>query len=758
MTVAEQRPVLLSAAALAGAALLAYVNSFAVPFLFDDLPAIVANPSIRHLADALNPPASGATVSGRPLLNLSFALNYALGGTGVRGYHAVNLAIHLLAALTLFGVIRRTLLSPSLHPRFGDTALPLAFFAALLWTVHPLQTESVTYLAQRAESLAALFYLLALYTFIRSQQCHVIRDIPSDTRSRLWLSVSVAACALGLGCKETVATAPLIVLLYDRTFVAGSFLEAWRRRATFHLALAATWLVPIWLTFANTSRGGTAGFEAGVSWFDYALTQCSAVPHYLRLALWPQPLVFDYGIALANGFSAVALPLLALAALVAATLFFLRRRPALGFLGAWFFVILAPSSSLVPIVSQTIAEHRVYLPLAAIAVAAVLALHALLGRWTVLACTTLALGCIWATVQRNTDYRSALALWTDTAAKRPSNPRAHFNVGLLLAAQGDAIGAEKSFRAANALDPRNAEVHLNLGLLLAAQHRLPDAIAAFTDAVRLAPDSLVAHTSLGHLLLLDHRAAEAIPHYTAALRSDPSSAAAHYHLANALAQAGQSAGAVAHYEDALRLRPDYADAHHNLAALLASLGRTADAQPHLAAAARLDPSPAPTSARANPEVEARNNRGNALLKSGHTNEAITEFESALRLQPDSVPVRINLGNALAEAGRVPDAIKSYEEAIRLQPASVDAHFALGNIFAQSNRLAPAAAEYQTVLRLRPDDVDARNNLGNVFLLSGRGSDAIREYREALRLRPDDANARTGLEQALALPPATTANK
>lgn len=222
----------LAGGVLALAALAVYANSLACPFVFDDQPTIVSNPSIRHLwplRDVLWPPASGGGAAGRPLLNLALALNYAAGGLDVRGYHAVDVLLHALVALVLFGVVRRTLefgscrsllagesagesrASSLLH---SEALLP-AFTAALLWAVHPLLTESVVLAVNRAELLAALFYLLTLYGFIRG--------VASRTTSGRWLAVSVGACLLGMASKEWMVSAPLLVLLYDRTFVAGSF-------------------------------------------------------------------------------------------------------------------------------------------------------------------------------------------------------------------------------------------------------------------------------------------------------------------------------------------------------------------------------------------------------------------------------------------------------------------------------------------------------------------------------------------------------
>ncbi len=147
----------------------AYWNSFPGVFLFDDL-YWVGNPNIHQLwppAHWLHPEINAGTVGGRPVVSLSLALNYAYGGTDVWGYHAVNLLIHILAALALFGLMRRTLLLPVLRPRFAAAATPIALATALIWTVHPLQTGAVMYIIQRNESLVCLFYLVTLYCVVR---------------------------------------------------------------------------------------------------------------------------------------------------------------------------------------------------------------------------------------------------------------------------------------------------------------------------------------------------------------------------------------------------------------------------------------------------------------------------------------------------------------------------------------------------------------------------------------------------------------
>src|ERR1700690_3677086 len=302
-------------ATLAAAAAAAYSGTFAVPMVFDDRDSILSNPTLRHLVSAFFPPAE-STVGGRPLLNVTLALNHAVSGTEVWSYHATNLAIHVLAGLTLLGILRR-----ALAPRGERQALLVAFSAALLWTLHPLQTESVTYIIQRAESLMGLLYLLTLYCFIRGAE----RQGPGP-----WFILSIGACLLGMATKEVMASAPLIVLLYDRTFIAGSFSEAWRRRRGVYAGLAATWLLLGFLILSAHGRGGTAGLGSGVSWWSYALTQFPAIVHYLRLSLLPHPLVLDYGTALETRALRIVPGLLFVAALLAATVWALFRRGALG--------------------------------------------------------------------------------------------------------------------------------------------------------------------------------------------------------------------------------------------------------------------------------------------------------------------------------------------------------------------------------------------------------------------------------------------
>jgi tetratricopeptide (TPR) repeat protein len=604
--------------AIAVATIAAYHNSFAVPFVLDDHHVIERNPTIRTLwplSVPLSPPvADGITVGGRPLVNLTLAVNHAVGGTGVRGYHAANLAIHLLAGLALFGVVRRTLLVCT-GPALGGDALLPALAIALVWTLHPLQTAAVTYVTQRAEALVALLYLLTLYCFIRGA---------AAATPRRWYALSAAACVLGMASKEVMVSAPLVVWLYDRTFVAGTFRAAWRRRRALYVGLFGSWLLLGYLVAGTAGRGGTAGLNTEVTWWAYALTQCEAVVRYLRLAFWPSPLVFDYGMHVVRDPFEVAAQAALLISLLAATLLAVVRWPALGFAGAAFFAILSPSSSVVPVATQTMAEHRMYLPLAVIVTLVVVGLHRSFGRAGVLACFAWAAALGWLTVERNEDYRSERSLWEDTVAKMPSNARAHSNLAKALIDAGRRDEAFAHLVESVRLGPPLPGAHYNLGLILNGRGRKEEARAHYEAAVQLNPRYSEARINLGSLLMESGKVSDAMPHLEFAVGLAPDLAEAHFALANGLMLSGRLAEAAERYAEALRLKPDYAMAHANLGGLFSRMERPSEAAEHYARAIEIDPS----------YVWAHYNLGVLLLGMGRQAEASSHFEAALRIQPD----------------------------------------------------------------------------------------------------------------------------
>jgi len=616
------RPVLrfglVTALAIVGAVV--YSNSFKGPFIFDDKQSVVENPYIVHLRPLSNvmlaPPLS--TVAGRPIASLSLALNYAVSGYEVWSYHLFNLLVHILAGLTLYGIIRRTLMCERLRERFGKHSAVLAWIAAAIWVVHPIQTESVTYVVQRTESLMGLFYLLTLYSAIRAMEAG---------GGLLWPAVSVVCCGLGMGTKEAMVTVPAIVLLYDRAFFAGSFIAALRRRWGLYVGIAAMWVILAALLWSGPRQEQSSGFTIAAS-LGYAANQGIVILRYLRLSVWPRGLCLDYSWPTVKDWGRLALPVLFVLAMLAVTVGGLVRNRAWSYPAAWFFGTLAVTSSFVP-VKDLIFEHRMYLSLAGLVVLAVAGGYVLFERRSarklgvILAAAVI---CVLglATLQRNSDYRSAASIWQSVLDVIPDNSRAHNNLGVALKSAGRVDEAIRHYNEALRVTPDDEKTLNNLGIAFQAMGRYDEAINCFNRALQVKPKYVDTYYNLGWIFELQGKFDEAIKYYRNALGINPGHPKAHNNLGKLLSQQGKVNEAMEHFRIALELKPEYADAHYNMGCVLQSQGRVEEAISHYYEALRLTPN----------DADAHTNLGVALVATGRVDEAVEHYKQALEIDPN----------------------------------------------------------------------------------------------------------------------------
>jgi Tfp pilus assembly protein PilF len=573
-------------AILVGAGAAAYANSFGGVLLYDDLRSIRDNHYIKQLwplSSAMSLPflGTGETVAGRPILSLTFALNHHLLGPDPWGFHLVNLVIHIAAGLTLFALLRDALRAGSFATRPLWRRLPLT--ASLIWLVHPLHTESVTYIVQRAESLAGLCYLLALYAAVRGLD---------HQRSPYWQGLSVLFCALGMGVKESLATAPLLILAYDRSFVSGSFRESLRRHRRLYAGLSGTWLVmalPLWglLGFGGQNLPQSAGP------LEYALTQPEVILHYLRLAVWPSPLVIHYNWPIAEGVGDVA------AAVVASAWGFYRKHW-VGFLGVCFFLFLAPTSSFI-VLDQRIQEHRMYLPLAAVVVLlcagggrlyerATASMPQRAKQFTAVSIVGVTVALLAAlTHARNEDYRDELVFWEDACRKRPQSAPAHTNAALALEQRGQFDRAAQHYELALAINPKSVEVLNNFAVLRQRQGHWNDAADLFLQCLKINPNFPQANFNLARVYERSGDLDRAVEHYTKAIEARRGFALAHNNLGVVYERRGDLALAQAEYERAIAIKPDYAEAHNNLGSLLFKRGALPESEAEFARALAINP-------------------------------------------------------------------------------------------------------------------------------------------------------------------------
>lgn len=638
--------------ALLLACLTVYANSLSAPVVFDDRVTLFENPQLREW---WNPavvlfPARELPVAGRPLVNLSFALNYAAGGFAVEGYHLVNLLLHVACALLFGMVVLRTLLLPRLTA-WQPMAAPIAWGAALVWAVHPINSEAVNYLSQRSESLMAVALLTTLYASIRARHA---------SRRGTWHSVAVTSCLAGMACKETMIVAPLLVWLHDWTFARPDHSEPYHEgharprrdgrwaRWPLYAALASTTLLLGALQWTRP-RSFSAGFTSGVDTWTYLLNQAPLLIRYGRLMVWPMDLVANYGAPVPLSLGQVLPHVAAIVAGLIATVLALLRWPAVGFLFAWVFITLAPTSSIVPIATEVGAERRMYLPSMALVVAFVVLVAFLLERlrrspsiaaasatdpaWrartVTVTCALLAIPLGTITHSRNREYASALTLAQTSASRWPSPtatlmlgtelaaagqhaealpylraaaehlPRARYNLGVELFSVGDLDGAAQQLR-------RFVEEHSTLievlparaliGRVYAAREQWPAAIAEFDAVVAMAPGNTEGRELLasalgnqGAALAMENRLQEAVTTFRRASNVTPNVPVVHRNLAAALLEAHDLTGARQSAQRALQLAPGDAEVHNLLGRILAISGDRQGAEPHLARAVALSP-------------------------------------------------------------------------------------------------------------------------------------------------------------------------
>jgi len=667
------------------AGVLAYSNALRTPFIYDDSVAIVGNEHIRSLQvpDALFSARENPT-AGRPLVNFSFALNYAAGGLNPFGYHLGNIGIHILCGLTLFAIARRSLASDN-----------LGFAVALLWTVHPLNSEAVDYLTERSESLMALFFLATVYCSIRAAD--VLRRAPvpgeapranttarrakvslaqaakrrSTTAERLWTAAAVAACAAGMACKETMVVAPLIVVLYDRAFVFDSWSGAFHRRWPLYAGLAATWALLV--AFQSSGpRVHSAGFTSGFSAWTYLLNQTVMIVRYLRLSAWPRDLVLNYGWPRALTLGDVVLQVLVVVALLALTVATATRSPRLAMAGAWFFLILAPTSSILPIATEVGAERRMYLPLVALVTLAVVGVEEVRNRLRLPTAATAALlivssaALMAGTRERNTEYQSTARL-AATVDERWPTPVSDALVGYELGQEGRRD--EAIVRLRRSADGGYSTAWFNLGGMLLTGGQVDEGIAALERFLREAPLETAAvqtRVLLGRAYLTKGDVTRAIGQLQQARSMDPSNVDALAVLSDAFLAAGQFDRAADGYRAYVALRPTDATATLNL--------------------------------------------GTALAESGRVREAASAFERARDLMPRDPRPYKNLASLALNANEIASGLRFASNAVDVAPADAQAHDLLGRALASKGDLRQAVTEFEQAISLDPGFTQARNDL------------------------------------------------
>ena len=546
-----------------------YAGRLGGEWIFDDYHAVVRNDQIERLW----PPTwawydHDIPLATRPAVSFTVAVDFALHGHDPGGYRAFNLAAHLANALLLLWIVSRLLTA---HPalRISEReAAGLAGSVALLWSLHPLQTELVEYVSQRTELLVSFFYLLTLAAALARFEA------TSRRASVFWSGVAVAACALGAMSKEVIVTAPLAVLLCDRAFASGGFARALRSHRGLYAGLACSWVILFALVWWGP-RLGAVGISSEVSPLSYLRTQAGVIAEYLRLCFWPDALRLSYPPWTARSWADFPPQGALVVALFAATLWACWRRPRLGFAGAWFFLTLAPSSSVVPVVTEIAAQRRVYLALAAVIGLVVVTGFVVLRTWAGatpnrvraargagLALVAVAcLGLSWRSGVRADDYRSRISIWQQDVRVDPDHPAALFNLASALLDAGRiepaAAHFDRGIQALEQLDPETRAALLyssSLDLVAMAYQttgRAAVGLPAFRRLAGMHADVANVQLAFARLCLAAGRPEEALEPLQRAAALDPGSPEPWIRMAEAFERVGRIHRALSAFDAAI---------------------------------------------------------------------------------------------------------------------------------------------------------------------------------------------------------------
>ena len=619
---------------------LVYSNTLETPFVFDDVASIQNNTHIRLTRLSLGGIAEAGFESGskqRPVSYITFALNYYFHRYDVRGYHVVNILIHILTGILLYFLVRTTLNLPTLRSKY-ETYKWLPLLTTLIWIVHPLHTQSVTYMVQRMNSMAAMFYVLSLFLYVKARI--------TEEKSKKWalFSACILSGLLALGSKENAATLPFLIVLYEWYFFQDLGKDWLRRNLKYFLGMAVViGLIALIYLGANPWEKLASIRDVASREFTFTervLTQFRVVIHYISLFIFPHPsrLNLDYDFPLSHSLIdpvTTLFSIVAIAGLIGLAIYLAKKERLLSFCILWFLGNLVIESSVIPL--GIIFEHRTYLPSMLVSLLAVSLGYRYIkpkGAKVAALCVAIAVIIIYSiwTFERNCIWSDKVTLWGDCVAKAPKKARSRNNLAFALERKG----------------------------------RLEEAISHYYEALRINPDFWEAHYNLARTLVRQERVEEGISHYHEALRINPEFAETHYSLGGALMGQERFEEAMSHYYEALRIKPDYAEAHTNLGIALERQERPKEAIDHYSEALRIEPN----------LPEAHYNLGNALMRQGRTEEAMGHYYKTLRIDPDHLGAHYNVGVALAMRGDRTRAAYHFSEVLRIDPGNFRARQAL----------------------------------------------------------------------------------
>lgn len=538
-----------------------YSNSFDSSFHFDDYSFIVNNKAIREIGN-VKAVWQAMNVPSRFIGFYTFAVDYYFYKLNPAGYHVTNFLIHFITSCLVYWFVRLLFLTP----RFNESWLTgqekyIAFFAGLIFMLHPVETQAVTYISQRFASLASLFYLASacfyLYGRLAVQKAHKAKAV---------FIISIAFGLLGMMTKEIVISLPIMIFFLELFLFGRNILG--RYKASIGIFLTALLIIPAMFSFKVTQilfapLVSESHFGDIITLDHYLMTQARVFAVFLRLFFIPlgQNLDYDFALSRSIGEPATLLSVALIAGLIILAFRLRRNYPILTLALAWFFIALLPN--LIPRVN-VIFEHKMYLASIGLCVGLSAGIHVFIEdkyRWIILSSIVLALSVL--TYQRNNVWKNEITLWEDVAQKSPDKPRANLNLGKAYLEIGQYETALRYFHKVLEIDPDNSKAYNNIGLIYFKQNKLTEALRQFDKALSLDKKNVKAYLDRGSLFRAQGRLDLALKDYNEALKINPEYAIVYVNRGNIFAEEKNYQAAIEDYTKAIENMVNYMEAYRN---------------------------------------------------------------------------------------------------------------------------------------------------------------------------------------------------
>ena len=702
-------------------AFLSYFNTFTNSFHFDDYTYILKNEGLKeYFQHPFSFSFILSNLNHRSIVFATLFLNHSLDGFNVFGFHVLNLTVHIITCLLIF-LIAKEILSINLFLKTSDQSkikLNIPLISALLFAVHPINTQAITYITGRTTSLAVCFYMASFLFFIKG----IMQNLPCKI---LFYALSIVFLILGFGSKIIILTVPVMFIVYylfftplKATFFKRFFESKFIRiiiqtiviTSPFilifmsnHLNLKdihsfmVDWAFPLVSSGARVTKKGFEFLEIlrpflgkliqigsmdnlGIS--IYLLTEFKVIVfYYIKMIFFPFNQNIDPDFPVAHGITdaGVALSLGVIVLCLFAGIYFYKKNRLIAFGIFWFFITLLPTSSILPL-RDTATEHRLYLPLAGFIMTIPLYLNQFIVRYKkssfkqltyfILPVFLLIIVFSTLTVKRNFVWKDEKSLWSDAAEKSPRLSRPLNNLAEAYDKEGLAYGNQKNYKKAIeflkkaiAISPTGHKSYNNLGEIYGRLGKFEPAMKNLKLALKYYPDYPIAHYNFGKVYELRGMLDNAIEEYSVAFKQQSDFFEACFNLANVYDKKGQYKKALDTYLNCRKLKPSFPKIYLAI--------------------------------------------GNVFIKTGNLDKAFEYYSRAVELDRNYHLAKIAVANVFVMKGKFSKAIEIYQQAIKSDPSNFKVHNNLGLVFLQHmNDPAQAAYHLKKSLDISPDQQKA----------------------------------------------------